>query len=135
MSAQDNRAIVLAMLEALNHGDLEESVSYTHPDCELDGKPFGREGDRTRTEMFLAAFPGQVWTADRIITEGEWVSLAYTFTGNFTGTYGNIPPSGKQIVFTGVSHYHLKGGQFVEIWEYIDRLSLYQQLGLIPAMT
>ncbi len=133
MLAQENSSIVQAMIDAINRGDVEKAISYTHPECELDGKPFGREGDRERTGAFLSAFPGQVWTIDRLITEGEWVSMAYTFQGNFTGHYGEVPPTGKPVRFTGVTLYHLKDGQFIEVWEYLDRLTLYQQLGLIPA--
>lgn len=132
MLAQENRAIVQAMVDALNHGDVEKAVGFTHLECKLDGKPFGREGDRLRTQAFMSAFPGQVWSIDHLIAEGEWVSMAYTFQGNFTGPYGELPPTGKPVRFTGVSFYQLKNGLFIEIWEYMDRLSLYQQLGLLP---
>ena len=134
MSAQGNKAIVQTMIEAINRGNLEGSVAYTHQDCTLNGQPFGQEGDRSRMQMYLTAFPDQVWTLDRLIAEGEWVSIAYTFTGTFTVALGETPPTGKQVIFTGVSHYHMQDGQFIEVWEYIDRLNLYQGLGLIPVM-
>ena len=40
-----------------------------------------------------------------------------------------------KIVFTGISLYRFQEGQIVEIWEYYDKLGLYQQIGVIPAMT
>ncbi len=133
MLTQENRTIVQAMIDAINNGDVEKAISYTHPECTLDGKPFGRDGDRMRSGTFMSAFPGQVWTIDRMIAEGEWVSMAYTFQGDFTGQFGEVPPTGKPVIFTGVTQYRLRDGQFIEIWEYLDRLTLYQQLGLIPA--
>ena len=135
MSTQENKAMVQAMIEALNNGKVEAAVAFTHPECTLNGEPFGREGDRFRTQMYATAFPDQVWTLDRMIAEGEWVSASYTFKGTFTEKLGDFHPTGKPVIFTGVTNYHIKDGQFIEAWEYIDRLTLYQQMGLIPATT
>ena len=86
-----------------------------------------------RMQMFVDAFPDQVWTWDRLIAEGSWFSATYTFKGTFTGPMGGCPPNGKEVMFTGVSVYHIQDGQITEIWEYYDKLGLYQQMGLIPA--
>jgi predicted ester cyclase len=129
-----NKAILHTVVDAYNQGDIEKACSYTHPACTLDGKPFGREGDLMRSNMFKTAWPDQVWTWDALIAEGDWVAARYTFKGTFTGPMREIPPNGQEIVFTGVSVYRFQLGQIVEIWEYYDKLGLYQQMGLIPAM-
>jgi len=49
-------------------------------------------------------------------------------------TDGRYPPNGKETVFTGVSIYRLREGQIVEIREFYDKLGLYQQMGIIPAL-
>ncbi len=134
MSIQENKAVIQAMIAALNQGKAEEAVAFTHPDCLMNGEPFGRDGDRLRTQMFLTAFPDQVWALDRLIAEGDWVSASYTFKGTFQEKMGDIPPTGKPVIFTGTTLYHVQNGQFIEVWEYIDRLALYQQMGVIPAM-
>ena len=127
-----NKAILQAVVAAYNQGDVEKACSFTHPECTLEGKPFGREGDLMRSQMFNTAWPDQVWTWDGLIAEGEWVAARYTFKGTFSGPMGDIPPNGKEIEFTGVSVYRFQQGQIVEIWEYYDKLGLYQQIGLIP---
>ncbi len=134
MSIQENKAMIQAMIAALNQGKVDEAVAFTHPDCKMNGEPFGREGDRLRTQMFFTAFPDQIWTLDQLIAEGDWVSASYTFQGTFKEKMGDIPPTGKPVMFKGVTHYHIQDGQYVEVWEYIDRLSLYQQMGVIPEM-
>ena len=129
-----NKAVLHAVVEAYHQGDIEKACSHTHPECTLDGKPFGREGDLMRSKMMATAWPDQVWKWDSLIAEGEWVAASYTFKGTFSGPMGDIPPNGKEIVFTGVSVYRFQGGQITEIWEYYDRLGLYQQMGVIPAL-
>ena len=126
-----NKAILQAIVDAYNQGDIEKACSYTHPTCTLDGKPLGREGDLERSKMLYTAYPDQVWTWDGLIAEDEWVAARYTFKGTFSGPMGDVPPNGKEIVFTGVSVYRMQQGQIVEIWEYYDKLSLYQQMGII----
>jgi predicted ester cyclase len=133
MTTEENKAILRDMFKAINEGQVEQAIATTHPECTLNGQPFGREGDRIRTQTFLTAFPDQVWTLEQMIAEGEWVSATYTFTGTFLEKMGEFLPTGKQVCFKGVTNYHIQDGQFVEAWEYYDRLALYQQMGLIPA--
>ena len=129
---QANKAVLHTVVNALNQGDIEKACSFTHQECTLDGKPLGREGDLMRTKMMTTALPDQKWTWDALIAEGDWVAARYTVKGTFRGPMGDIPPNGKEIEFSGVSIYRLQTGQIVEIWEYYDKLGLYQQMGLIP---
>jgi predicted ester cyclase len=128
----ENKAILEEVALAYNEGRIEDACSFTHPECTLNGEIFGREGDLGRSFVMQTAFPDQVWHWDYLIAEGEWVSAAYTFKGTFLGNMGDVPPNGKEIVFTGVSLYHFIDGLIVEIKEYYDKLGLYQQMGLIP---
>jgi predicted ester cyclase len=129
----ENKALIGKTFDLLNQGKAVEAAQFTHPECSLNGEPFGQQGDIMRMQMFVNAFPDQVWTWDRLIAEGDWVSAAYTFKGTFTGPLREYSPNGKEIMFTGVSVYHILDGKITEIWEYYDKLGLYQQMGLIPA--
>jgi predicted ester cyclase len=62
----------------LNRGDVEGNIQYTAPDCLLNGEPFGREGDRQRNLMMLAAFPDGHYSIDDMIAEGNKVVLRWT---------------------------------------------------------
>jgi predicted ester cyclase len=45
-----------------------------------------------------------------------------------------IPPTGKQVSFTGIEIDRINDGKFVEGWANSDDLGLMQQLGVIPQM-
>jgi len=133
MSAKNNKAIILAMVDALNGGDIDKSVEMDAPDILMNGAPFGREADRQRCIMMANAFPDGQWIVDDAIAEDDRVVLRYTFRGTHKGDLMGIPPTGKTVAFSGMSMYRMVDNTCVEFWEALDRLTLYQQLGLVPA--
>jgi predicted ester cyclase len=56
------------------------------------------------------------------------VSLSATHQGEFQG----IPPTGKQVMQTGIDLLRIAGGKVVERWGEFDNLGLLQQLGVLP---
>ncbi len=134
MTTNEMKELVRTMFEAVNVGDVEKAVSYTAPDCLLNGEPFGREGDRMRTRMMASAFPDGKWGIDDMIAEGDKVVVRYTFRGTHEGELATIglPPTGKQVTMAGITIYRIVNGMFAEAWEHYDRLGLLQQLGVIP---
>ena len=133
MSNERNKAIVKELVEAGNQGDVEGNIKYTASDCLLNGEPFGREGDRQRNLMMLAALPDGQYSMDDIIAEGDKVVLRWTFRGTHQGELMGIPATGKQVTMAGISIYHFVNGMLEEIWENYDRFGFLQQLGVIPA--
>ncbi len=133
MATHDNRAIVTSFIEAYNRGDVEGNIQYTAPECTLNGQPLGREGDRQRLSVMLAAFPGGRYSMEDIIAEGDRVVLRWIFSGIHEGDLMGIPPTRKQVVMPGISIYRFSDGMVTDIWEYYDRYSVLQQLGVIPA--
>jgi predicted ester cyclase len=49
-----------------------------------------------------------------------------------TGDLFGIPPTGKQLMMTGIAIYRIAGGRIVERWSEQSRLGIMQQLGMIP---
>ena len=45
-----------------------------------------------------------------------------------------IPPTGKQVSWTGISIYRIEDDKLVEAWGNTDDLGVMQQLGAIPQM-
>ena len=43
-----------------------------------------------------------------------------------------IPPTGKQVSWTGIGIYRIEDDKIVEAWASTDNLGLLQQLGVIP---
>lgn len=80
------------------------------------------------------AFPDLQFTVDDIIVEGNRAVARWTFRGTHTGqspSFG-IPPTDKQVSFSGVSIYHIVDGKIVEEWSTVDTLGVLKQLGVIP---
>jgi predicted ester cyclase len=43
-----------------------------------------------------------------------------------------IPPTGKEVEFTGISVYRIEGGKIAESWNSEDQFGLMRQIGAIP---
>src|SRR5262245_45480300 len=68
---------------------------------------------------------------DLVAEPGKAVKI-WTACGLHDNSFAGIPPTGKEIQFSGVSVYRLADDQIVESWYVYDMLGLLQQLGAIP---
>jgi predicted ester cyclase len=132
MSSNQNRLIIRRAFEEANRGNVEASVEMTAPNCLLNGQPFGREGDRARTQAMIAAFPDVRYVLHDLIAEGDKVVARYTMHGAHQGELLGIPPTGKQVAMDVTTIYRLEEGLAVELWEQYDGLGLMRQLGAMP---
>jgi steroid delta-isomerase-like uncharacterized protein len=64
-------------------------------------------------------------TADRGLWRG-------TISATLRGEYGPFPATGKSATSPIVEVFRIAEGQIVEVWVYLDTLSVMQQFGLIP---
>ncbi len=81
---------------------------------------------------FRAAFPDASVNVDEEIAENDKVVIRWTFSGTHKGTLMNIPPSGKQVKWTGISIYRITGGKVVEERGEEDFLGFLRQTGAVP---
>ena len=136
MSAEENKAIYLRVVEELNRGDLESSLAFTAPDATLNGQPLGREGDKHRAEMLATAFPDQHYEIKEMIAEGDKLVVRWRMTGThegeLVGPTMTIPATGKRLDLWGMSMYRIKDGMAREIWERFDMMEFLGQLGVLP---
>jgi predicted ester cyclase len=136
VSAEENKAIYLRVLEELNRGDLESSLAFTAPDATLNGQPLGREGDKHRAEMLATAFPDQHYEIQEMIAEGDKLVVRWRMTGThegeLVGPTMTIPATGKRLDIWGMSMYLMEGGMAKEIWERFDMMEFLGQLGVLP---
>ena len=135
MSAQENKAIYLRVVEDLNRGDLESSLAFTAPHATLNGQPMGREGAKHRAEMLAEAFPDQRYDMLEMVAEGDRLVVRWRMTGTHQGDLAGptmtIPPTGKSIDIWGMSLYRIRAGMAEEIWERFDMREFLGQLGVL----
>jgi len=121
--------------EAYNKGDLDVvddccAAGFVYhvppyPDVE------GTEAYKKYISDLRAAYSNLQLTIDEMIIEGDIGAMKWTFRGTHTGqspTLG-IPPTGKQVTFSGCSITRFVDGKFAETWNYVDYLGLMTQLG------
>ncbi len=126
MSAQENKALVRREQEELwNHtGDLDAAEELF-----AAGQA---EAAKHQAANFRQGFPDVVSTIEDIIAEGDKVVARWRSRATHRGEYMGIPPSGKEVEFTGISFYRIEGGKIAESWNIDDQLGLLRQIGAFP---
>jgi steroid delta-isomerase-like uncharacterized protein len=139
MSSEENKALVLRFIVAEEQGDIALLGQLMAPDFRLylPGSPetMDRESTKQVFAMFHAAFPDSSRTIEDQIAEGELVATRVTLRGTHRGEFQGIPPTGKQVAFTGIGIHRIVDGRIAEHWPQPDLLGLMQQLGVIPEQT
>jgi len=97
------------------------------------GRDFTLAEDEASGKQLRAAFPDLQVKLDRIIAEGDLVSLHWSAKGTNTVATGPFPGTGKAVAVDGMSFFRFADGKIVEEWSTYDNLTIMQQLGLIPA--
>jgi steroid delta-isomerase-like uncharacterized protein len=89
----------------------------------------GLENVKKYLENLFTAFPDLNLTIDEMIVAGNKGIQRWTMTGTNTGPMGDMPPTGRNVRFSGVSVGHFVNGKLVEIWDFYNALDMMQQLG------
>lgn len=78
--------------------------------------------------------PACYMTVDDMLAEADRVMVRWTFYGTHQGEFAGLPATQRQVRYTGVNIFRLADGKIVEIWDLLDSLSLWQQLGVLPGI-
>ena len=128
MSAEENKALVRREQEELwNHtGNLDAAEELFAPDYV--------EAAKQEAADFRRGFPDVVSTIEDLMAEGNKVVARWRSRATHQGEYMGIPPSGKEVEFTGISVYRMEGGKIAESWVSEDQFGLMRQIGAIPEL-
>jgi steroid delta-isomerase-like uncharacterized protein len=92
----------------------------------------GIENLRQSVTDYITAFPDIHAAVDDMVAEGDKVVVRWTATGTHQGELMGIPPSGKQVTWTGHTIYRIADGKIVEMWWAWDTMGMMQQLTAPP---
>ena len=67
-----------------------------------------------------------------MIAEGDRVVARWTFRGIHQGEMFGLPPTGKEVSYSGINIFRIVDGKLAEGWDIFDRLWLWQQLDVLP---
>ena len=137
MSADEQKALLrryveevwdkgnLAALDDFLAADYRRHVSPT-------AAPLTRDGQKQCLAGFRSGFPDIELTLQDVPAEGDRVVFRSTMRGTHEGEFQGIPPTGKSVAVPGVVFYRIADGKIAEFRGQFDRMSLIQQLGVIP---
>jgi predicted ester cyclase len=141
MTIEQNKLLARRLYEEVfGAGNLAAADEILAPDCvshAADSPPrIGTDGIKLQAMALRTAIPDLVSTLEDQIAEGDRVASRWTGSGTNTGELRMpglaVPPTGRHVEFGEIRIDRFEGGRIVESWFIPDRLSLWQQLGLIP---
>ena len=133
MSTDTNKTLIRRHFDAIwNQGQLavaDEIVSPAYVShLPLPGQPSGIAGFKYAVQLLRASFPDLQLTIEDLIAEGDRVVARLTARGTHRAAFRGIPPTGREVVWTGIRIFRIADGKIVEHWANWDDLGLNQQL-------
>src|ERR1019366_256897 len=75
------------------------------------------------------AFPDLRMSVDRMVAEGDLVSVLWTFRGTHTaGGYAGLPATGTRVEMRGITIWRIVDGKIRDEWSSFDELGAYSQV-------
>ena len=93
----------------------------------------GPEQNRQFIKNFRAAFPDLHFTVLDQVAEGDKAVVRYRFQGTHLGDFQGMPPTRKQVTYSGILIYRIANGKVAEQWTEFDLLGFLTQLGVLAA--
>jgi steroid delta-isomerase-like uncharacterized protein len=129
--SDENKVIVRRWNEEFWKGNLDVSDEILAPDCVFHGVG-GPQEIKEALGRLSRGIPDGQFTIEDQIAEKDKVVTRWTMRGTHQGELWGVPPTGKQLNYTGISINRIAGGKIVEDWFEADILGLMQQLGVVP---
>ncbi len=122
------------VLEVWNEGnlDLVEDVFALDAVRQIVGTgetATGAEAIKENVNAIRTTYPDFFVQVENIIAKGETASIQWTASGTNTGPMNDMPPTGREVVFSGVSITTIVDGKIAEELVYFDNASVLEQLG------
>jgi steroid delta-isomerase-like uncharacterized protein len=124
-----------AFEEILSGGKFELAEELYAKDFANHGihRTVGLEEDQAALKGWHQAFPDVVIVPEKLIAEGDLVTVYWIARGTNTGTGNGLPATGKKVEQAGITIWRIVDGKIKEEWSAFDQLSMMQQLGLLPS--
>lgn len=137
MNTESLQTLALKFAEAINTKNIDLFDAFIAPDY-VNHNPTVAQGLAGAKEFFigwLAAFPDTQVLVEDSLTTGDKVVGRYTYTATHTGTFMGIPATGNRITMRSIDIWCVRDGMFIEHWDELNTLEVFQQLGVIPLLS
>ena len=94
----------------------------------------GREANRQFWTVFFAGLPDVRVTMEDLVVSGDRVVGRFVYRGTHTGDLMGIPATGKPVEMRSIDIWRVQDGMFVEHWDELNLLQVFQQVGALPPL-
>jgi len=135
LQEQNKATAKRAFEELLSQGRYELAEQLYAKDFVNHGihRDIGLDEDQTALKGWHQAFPDIAIIPEKLIAEGDLVTIYWIARGTNTGTGNGLPATSKKAELAGITIWRIVDGKIKEEWSAFDQLSMMQQLGLLPA--
>jgi steroid delta-isomerase-like uncharacterized protein len=131
---QHNKQVAARVFaEILSGGHFERAADLYSPGFINHGlhEQIGLAEDQQAARGWKQAFPDLAITPEKMIAEGDLVTIYWIFRGTNTGSGNGLPATGRRLETTGITIWRIVDGRITDEWSAFDQLGLMQQLGLL----
>ena len=136
MNSSDAKAVIVAMVEALNKHVIEGQESYWKEDAVWRGPAGAGVKDSLKhfqegwQRPFLEAFPDKHTVDELVIGEGEYAAAMGSVTATHAGEFMGAEGTGKTINLKYMDFWKVEDGEIVENWVLLDVVDFFRQIGI-----
>lgn len=136
MTTDDNKALVQRFFnEVINQRNLAALSQFVDPGGVNHTVPAGMPQETNQfLSQYLNAFPDAQATVEDLLADGDKVVARVSIRATHKGTFRGIAPTGKPITVMGINIFRIANGKLVEHWGLTDRLTVLQQVGVVPPL-
>jgi predicted ester cyclase len=121
------RELIRLVQDAFNEGNILEIEEAVSDHLLEHTETMGHVDFRQRLHMLRQAMPDAKLDIDEVIQHGNLVAWRWTVRGNQKEKMFGVPPTGREVVLTGISLDRLEDDVVVEHWEFPDVDAFYEQ--------
>jgi steroid delta-isomerase-like uncharacterized protein len=129
--------IVSTYIDTFNRQDLDAWLATFAPDGTYNdpatAQPLSGQALKDHIGGAFAAFPDVTFetVALHAITQ-DLAVWRWVMRGTNTGSYRGLPPTGRSLNLPGCEFIEVRAARVQRVEGYFDRLSMLEQLGLVP---
>ena len=118
--SEENKAVIRRWIEAYNERDMQAEADARAPGflahVPAAPGPLGSEAWSRFIATFGEAFPDLRLTVEDIFSVGAMVAVRVAFHGTHHGEFQGIPPTYREVTFSGIQINRVVGGKVEEHW-------------------
>ena len=109
--------------QLLNHGNMAAADTIFAPDIQFH-YPLGNFDGSNAVKGYVAsirtAFPDIIFTADKLISEGDHVAARWSLVGSQTDKFRGQAATGRRVSVSGNTIFRFADGKIKEMWVAFD---------------